>query len=87
MYRKKPEQQLPRWVMTRESMDVQRWFLNKKSNGKGCRYGSLFFFLSDHGDVWMPRSGLFFFWKTLLYSEGDTPLCFLKRRLKYSALS
>ena len=46
MYRKKPEQQLPRWVMTRESMDVQRWFLNKKSNGKGCRHGSLFFFLS-----------------------------------------
>ena len=22
----------------------------------------------------MPRSGLFFFWKSLLYSEGDTPL-------------
>lgn len=45
------------------------------------------FSLFDHRDVWMSRSGLFFFWKSLLYSEGDTPLCFLKRRLKYSALS
>lgn len=78
---------LQSWEMTQASMDARKWFYPNK--GQEQRRLSLpqSFLFSGYCEISTQEEGFPFFWSSLRYSEGETPLCFLKRRLKYRALS